>query len=47
MLGRCVEKIAKSEPETLNIDDCGLVKLGTKHFHYGVRRADFVVNLYF
>jgi hypothetical protein len=49
ILGPVIEKIINAPSvDNINIDECGLVSLGTKHFHFDVFRADFqVIFVYF
>jgi hypothetical protein len=44
ILGPVVEKVISAPTvESINIDECGLMTLGTKHFHFDVNRNDFQV----
>ena len=44
LLNKVVERVIKSDPEHIDLDDFLLIKLGSNHFHYGVIRNDFVVS---
>lgn len=44
LLNKVVERVVKSDPEHIDLDDFQLIKLGSNHFHYGVIRDDFVVS---
>jgi hypothetical protein len=46
ILGPVIEKIiGATSIESINLDECGLVTLGTKHFHFDVFRNDFQVMI--
>jgi hypothetical protein len=48
VFGSVVEKVINApSPESINIDECGLVTLGTKHFHFDVSRPNFEVLNFF
>jgi hypothetical protein len=46
LLSKVVERIVKSDPEKIDLEDFKLIKLGSNHFHYGVIRDDFIVSLF-